>query len=199
MFNGSKKPFLILALCYWIPLLILPPFCFWVFPKYNYIGIIIWAISTIVGIIVSWKSSDIDFKTYFWVVMMRGIHRIAKRMTVLQRSKEHPEKPKKWEKVFEVWWGISIKFLISPALVWMIYMQLVADTEAPYGSYEDLWHWIGNILPVLGFAGFFACLAFCTKDEERNSEEKTEMDKAMAVDEEELDEFEKKYPGRMNR
>lgn len=79
---------------------------------------------------------------------MNGVHRYARAIT-------NPDggAPSKADKAFEIWWGLSIKFFIPAALLWMLMMSIKFMGDIGVSNYEkgDMkWQYVGMIFPIIG-------------------------------------------------
>ena len=118
--------------------------------------------------IISWKLSGLSCKEWHLVVGLYGVRKLSKTMTRLSRSKEDPNTRKKWEDVFDVWWGFSIKYICPFALWFLLSFSIAQDLKTNYGGYHRFWQSIGLLFPFSGIAIFLYSLTFCKQKDPFN-------------------------------
>ena len=91
-------------------------------------------------------------------------------MTKLSRSSDDPNTRQRWESVFDLWWGVSIKYFCPFALWFLLSSALKSDMDKRYGNYNVGWQVIGLAFPVIGLLIFIGSLIFCTTKDEFNPE-----------------------------
>ena len=138
-FLKDKVSTLVLVIIYWAVLIPLAWLAYFAFPEDSaWIGIpIFWGLvilSWIVSCILSVFVKKISFLEWYEDVLLYGVRPMARHMIALQ-SPMH----RVFERIFEFWWCVSIKYVFPWAMYWLIIMTIKADTDKPYGDYHVGW------------------------------------------------------------
>jgi NSS family neurotransmitter:Na+ symporter len=148
-----KLPILILTAGYWVSLVVWGILAFWAFYDFNWVGGLMWFICLLVSAGVSFHMSKLSFKEYSEEVLFLGVGALARSMTRLS-YKDDKEKRAAWMPFFEVWWSLSVKFIIPAGLTWMLLMSIKFRAEEGHELVDPLWNYIGMIFPIAGFILF---------------------------------------------
>jgi hypothetical protein len=117
--------------------------------------------------LVSWRLSGLGFRDWHFTVAMYGVRKLSRTMTRLSRSKDSARR--RWEDVFDLWWGVSIKY-ISPFCLWfMLIFSIGLDIKNNYGGYHALWQSLGLLFPAFGML-IFIVAAFLSTEKDPNPE-----------------------------
>lgn len=99
----------------------------------EWVGIIIWVVCWAIGIVVSVqmaKKAGLTAHEFFSAIILCGIRKIAKHITLLSNPKKAEQGLRAWwHRPFEIWWGFSIKYLIPVCLVWLNIWALRTDID----------------------------------------------------------------------
>jgi len=168
-------PLVYLTFAYWGGLFCFGVLGFWVFFEYNYLAILAFLVC-LGGVMVYTKSlSKLSWGDYYEKVAMNGVHRFARGISLKQG-----EQPSKKSKAFDIWFGISIKYVIPACLVWMLMMSIKYMGEVGKDGYEVAgfkWQFVGMIFPILGLFSFFVPMLKPTSTEKQQTQMESKMDK----------------------
>merc|ERR1719382_106644 len=130
----------IIAIGYWVPLLI-----FGVVGNFveDFLGLsilIFWVIQLLVWG-VSWVASKLSFLDWYKKVFFYGARELA---IMLTNGSIKPGDNPWWQYPFEIWWAFSMKYFFSWAVWWLMMLLLRADLpikedETFYGNYHVFW------------------------------------------------------------
>ncbi len=141
--NIPKSSYAILALGFWIPLILFCVIALFALDDLAPLGLLLFLICFGIAFFVSFKKSGKTYAEYNQFVAMCGVRRLSKAITRLMYTENDTEAQRKRKDkmalVFEYWWGISIKYLIPAALVWVMVLGLKGDIDSPYEGYEMEW------------------------------------------------------------
>jgi SNF family Na+-dependent transporter len=155
----------ILLFGYWVVLLILPWLQYFTFKDDASVGVWIFWIWLILVWIVSCCAATIGgkmpFKEWYEEIFLSGIRPLCEHFCALSETPWH------WasKRVFEFWWGFSLKYVFSWAIYTLLIMTLEADLDAPYGDYHAGWQWLGAIIPVVCILLFVIYLVIPPKEQ----------------------------------
>ena len=166
----GKAPVLVLAIGFWGSLIVLGLATFITFPEHWYFGMIGFWVLHIATCLISWLISGLSLMDWHHTVGMSGVRKLSKTMTRLSRSTDDPNTRQCWESVFDLWWGISIKYVCPFALWFLLSSSIATDMKESYGKYHGSWQILGLCFPVVGLLIFIYSLAFCTKKDPFNPE-----------------------------
>ena len=93
----------------------------------------------IVFCIISWLISGLSLMEWHHNIGMAGVRKLSKTMTKLSRSSDDPNTRQRWESVFDLWWGVSIKYFCPFALWFLLSSALKSDMDKRYGNYNVGW------------------------------------------------------------
>ena len=158
-----RRPVYVLAVGYWLSLLILGPVSLFVLPdEFMWIGIAAFWLIVAISAVLSWYLSGLKFKQWYDTIGLYGVRKLARAMSKLSREPGCTDRAN-WEFYFEMWWGISIKYFCPFALWWLLMLSLHVDIiESPYGGYNIFWQYVGFSYPMIGLLTFIICFIWCT-------------------------------------
>jgi uncharacterized protein YacL len=157
----NKATVVSLFVGYWVTLFVAGIMTFTLIPDKFYYGMLAYWVTQIVTIIVSWRLSGLSYKEWHFTVAMYGVRKLSRTMTQLTRAKGAPRQ--KWEDVFDLWWGVSIKF-ISPFMLWfLLTFSIGLDLKNNYGGYHVFWQCLGLVFPIMGMLIFIVAAFVCTE------------------------------------
>jgi SNF family Na+-dependent transporter len=160
--NHHKTSALILIVGYWFLLSFLP----WITTfgmdlDDGWVGIpIFWVWFVLISIIsccsAMYSGNKMTFTQWYEEIWVSGVRPICRHLTARSETSWH------WltERIFEVWWCFSIKFVFPWAIYVLLIMTLKQDLDEPYGGYHDGWQWLGAIVPVIELLLFLYFLIF---------------------------------------
>lgn len=160
----------ILAIGYWIPLIILGVLGNFIDSTWALPGSIIafWVIQLLVWL-GSWLSSGRSFVQWYKEVFFYGARPLA--IMIANGSNPERDQPAMWRYPFEFWWSFSMKYFFSWA-VWTLMMRYfrndlpLKEGETFYGNYHGFWQLMGFLYPLIGIVMFIVCALLCTTREE---------------------------------
>lgn len=133
---------LILLVGYWAMTIPMPWLQYFAFPLKSWVGllvawlwfIMIWVASCLVAM---FGPKKLKFNEWYNNIWFSGVKPICNCMCALTDSGEP------WtgwtQRVFELWWCISIKYVIPWALWTLLVMTIKSDSENPYEGYHEGW------------------------------------------------------------
>jgi len=178
--NELADPLIYLTGAYWGGLFCFGILGYWVFFDYNYIAIVCFLVLLVAVIFYTKHISKLSWGDYYEKVLMNGVHRFANGI-----SCEGGKKPNKATKAFEIWFGISIKYFIPAALIWMLMMSIKFMGDIGKDNYEYpaddpkfRWQYVGMLFPIVGFFFFAIPVVRPAMDEAQQAyvEEKVERE-----------------------
>ena len=105
-----------------------------------------------------------EFKEWFEIIFFLGVRKIARHITLLSNPDRKEENEKsKWEPLFEIWWGFSIKYLMPTALSYALFITFKNDLEDKYGGYSISINIFGWLLVLGGILLMILPIIFSTK------------------------------------
>jgi len=192
--KANKTSVVVLALGYWISLLIMGPVSFIVLKEKFWVGAIIFWVLVLFFAVISIALSGLSLGNWFHYISLYGARRLARTMTKLSRKDFGVRE--KWESVFDVWWCVAIKYFVPFALWFLLSFSFSKDLEESYGEYHWFWQINGFVYPFLGLLAFLISLCACTEkdpftpdlecnftsDEDETAPSKVEMADKKAVE-----------------
>ena len=126
---------LLLALGYWVGLVVLAISSFFAFEAYHIgegYGILIFWCWMLCVWVVSLLTSQLSFCEWYSNVAFTGVRKLSRDMSKLSKRAGNA-KVGCWEYVFEFWWNFSIKYFIPFALSFLLCDSLRKDAKVAYG------------------------------------------------------------------
>lgn len=151
--DKAKLSTTILFAGYWIPALIIPPLFIFQFTDKTPMGIPLFFIIQLIVWIISMVTFGQGCGEWYTKVFLYGVRKISRSMTKLSKPAGSTHRAW-WEPIFEFWWGVSIKYIVPFALVYLLLFSLKNDIDTPYSGYHAFWQYLGMSIPLLGFIGF---------------------------------------------
>ena len=119
-----------LAVLFWFPVIIITFYFSMAFNNSKNIGVILIAVFIIIAFAVSFKLSKLTFVEWYHEIVMCGTDKIAMSITILSCEKAE----RKWWMIpFEAYFGLLIKFINPPILLFFMFDALAADLKQPFG------------------------------------------------------------------
>lgn len=159
--KANKASVLVLALGYWVSLIIMGLDSFLAMKEKFWVGAIIFWVLVLVFAVISFAISGLSLGNWFKFVSLYGVRRLARTMTKLSRKEQGTREM--WENVFDIWWCVSIKYFVPFALWFLLSYSLSKDLERRYGDYHVFWQWMGLVYPILGLIAFLISFIVCTE------------------------------------
>ena len=116
---AHSKSLKIIAITYWLPVVVFSFYANFSFEEYRFIGLICIAICTMLGLLVSKIKSGMPFNSWYHEVVLQGVDKLSMSITSLSNADGSRSF---WMLPFESYFGISIKF-INPACLFFILMH----------------------------------------------------------------------------
>tara|TARA_B110000305_G_scaffold114888_1_gene129137 strand:- start:94 stop:1566 length:1473 start_codon:yes stop_codon:yes gene_type:complete len=132
-----------LGVIFWLPTGLTCFYCNAAFPDYQWIGAIIIVFFTLVSFCCSYKVSKMSFGSWYHEILLCGVDKLSMSITSLSNADGSRSM---WMPVFEVYFGICIKFVNPAALLFMFCSNLITDIESPYAEQPVLMHVLSSIL-----------------------------------------------------
>ena len=121
-----------LGMIFWIPTCLA---CFYTnaaFPDYQWVGAIIIIFFTLLSLCISYKVSKMSFASWYHEILLCGVDKLS--MSITSLSNADGERSK-WMPLFELYFGLCIKFLNPAALLFMFCNNLIAELEKSHGRF----------------------------------------------------------------
>lgn len=120
-----------LGIIFWLPTCLT---CFYtnaVIPDYQWIGAIIIVFFTMVAFCCSYKVSKMSFGSWYHEILLCGVDKLSMSITSLSNADQSRSF---WMPIFELYFGVCIKFVNPAALLFMFCSNLITDIESPYAE-----------------------------------------------------------------
>jgi len=152
---------LVLMVGYWVMVIPMPWLQYFAFPDSSWVGLLVcwlWFILTFVvsALVACMGPNKLAFRTWYDQIFLSGVKPISNCMCALSESAWS-----NWsQRLFELWWGVSIKFVIPWALWTLLVMTVKSDIDEPYGGFHVGWQVLGALVPIMCFIIFLIPLIF---------------------------------------
>jgi len=149
-----------LGLWFWIPVVTISFYCNAAFPDYKYIGVILMVVFAIISWVLSFcmGKSKMSFNSWYHEIFFCGVDKLSMSITSLSNADGSRSF---WMPLFELYFGVCIKFLNPAALTFLFMQNLIDDLESPYAEQPAIMHVIASILVMVGvllvFIPMFTC------------------------------------------
>ena len=156
--EGHKKSLNVLTVLYWVPVFTI---CFYgVFAQAGrIIPLVVAAFFILVSLFTSFKVSEMPFSIWYHDILMCGVEKLS--MSITSLSYDNPAKRSWWMPIFELYFGITIKFLNPAVLLLMLIENIFNDISTSYGGQSRHMQMFSSIFVYLAllliFGGVFAC------------------------------------------
>lgn len=143
--------------------------------NFTYISLIcffpMWAVILLISWLLTFDNTRETGKFYpiigfFKLIMLSGVRKIARHMTLLSDpGKKQTKFTKCWKMAFELWWGFSIKYFMPVAITYLLWQSLKLDTDKPYGDYPEGTNWVGWVVVIISvLILIIPCFVCCKKE-----------------------------------
>lgn len=104
---------------FWIPVVVISFYAHFSFQQDKNVGIAVMILTTIISCFISFKVSGMTAMSWFYEILMCGVNKLS--MSITSLSGPTPETRTWWMPVFEVYFGLCIKFVNPAILTYMIF------------------------------------------------------------------------------
>ena len=163
--RNYKLSLLILAVGYWVGVIVIPLASIFSDSSEGWIGLIAFWVWVLICGLVSFLVSGLKFGEWISNIAFFGTRKLARFMTKLSKY-VGDDRRRWWEPLFEYWWGFCIKYFVPFALSFLIFNNLRVDTETPYEGYHIFWQVVGFMFPISGLLVFVLSIFIWTEKQE---------------------------------
>lgn len=147
-----------LAVFYWFPVIIVTFYASFGFSDHKGIGYIILLVTTAMAFVISYKLSGLSFIEWYHEIVMCGTDKISMSITILS----NPDGSRSWWMIpFESYFGLLVKFMNPPVLLFFICEGLASDLAEPYGITKGYMTMFASIYVFIAALIVFSSLIMC--------------------------------------
>lgn len=149
-----------LSLWYWIPIVTISFYTNAAFPDYKYVGIILMVVFAVMSWILSFcmARGKMSFNSWYHEIFFCGVDKLSMSITSLSNGDGSRSF---WMPLFELYFGLCIKYLNPAALTFLFMQNLIDDLENPYAEQPAIMHVGASILVMVGILTVFVPLFTC--------------------------------------
>ena len=142
---------------YWIPIVTL---CFYAqIAEVRMLFMILMIVFPLIALCISKYVSGMKFNIWYHDIMLCGVDKLS--MSITSLTHENPFRRSWWMPIFEIYFGLTIKYINPPIFLYIIINNLFADLSEPYAGQSMQMQMFSTIflfisLLVIVFA-FFTC------------------------------------------
>jgi len=125
-----------LAFMYWLPCIFITFYFSFGFEGAKVWGALALLLSTMIGMGVSYKMSNMPLVSWYHEIVLCGTDKIAMSISILSNADQSRSW---WMLPFELYFGILIKFINPACLLFFIFEGLKADLTTPFGIVTTGW------------------------------------------------------------
>lgn len=161
--ENHRKSLKAMALCYWIPVVVIAFYANFAFPDQKIIGIVVICLTTLLALVLSKKQSGMKFNSWYHEIVLCGVDKLSMSITSLS----NPDASRSdWMLPFESYFGMCIKFVNPAALIFILMNNLSNDLASPYADETRRMQIFGTIYVMISLLVIFVPMFACTWPEE---------------------------------
>lgn len=130
--EGHKKAQKTLGVMYWIPVVTLGFYAHFGFDDNKEVALIIMCLTTLMACCTSYKRSEMPAASWFYEIFMCGVGKLS--MSITSLSKPGDDTRDCWMGMFEIYFGVSVKFINPAILTYMLFENFCSDVKSPYAE-----------------------------------------------------------------
>ena len=147
----------VLHYAYWIPIVTL---CFYAqIAENKIVFMILMIIFPVIAMVLSKYASGMKFNIWYHDIMLCGVDKLS--MSITSLSHPNPFRRSPWMPIFEIYFGLTIKYINPPIFLYILINNLFNDLSTPYAGQSMQMQMFSTIflfitLMIVVFA-FFVC------------------------------------------
>ena len=122
-----------MSLSYWISATVMVWVSIMALEGNRIIGNIIMFVLMMAGLFMSYKKSEMRFKSWYHEILLCGVDKLS--MSITSLSKKDGSRSR-WMYFFELWFALTVKFFIPVMMMWMLFTNIKSDLSNPYGGHS---------------------------------------------------------------
>ena len=148
-----------LGFIYWTVVILMCFYANFGFKESKFLGVLFIFLGSIVAFVVSFKVSNMKFRSWYHEIVLCGVDKLA--MSITSLSQDDPTERANWMVPFELYFGICIKFISPACLLWLLCENLEADMGDPYSGQPEKMQVYSSIIVFITIALIFGPMFIC--------------------------------------
>lgn len=145
---GHTRALKYLGYGFWAPVIIISFYANAGFHTAKSVGIIVIGVITLISWLISYKVSEMPFRSWYHEILFCGVDKLSMSITALSSGSDADGYRAFWMIPFEAWFGICIKFVNPAVFTFLIFDNMIDDLDNPFGDREEIWMTVVATIPL---------------------------------------------------